>query len=139
MKERLRIVVGGYIGLLPAGGVTWDYVQYPAGLAALGHDVYFVEDSDDYPSCYDPARGVVDVDPSYGLRFAARAFGRLGLGERWCYGLLAFETLDDVLAGMEEIDGDYERHCRAARELAEGFFDAREVLTSLVERALGGR
>jgi hypothetical protein len=54
-------------------------------------------------------------------------------------GLLAFETFDDVLAGLEECDGDYERHCRAARELAEGFFDARKVLTSLVESALGGR
>lgn len=30
---RLRIVVGGYIGLLPAGGITWDYVQYPVGFA----------------------------------------------------------------------------------------------------------
>ena len=30
---RLRIVVGGYLGLLPAGGVAWDYVQYPLGFA----------------------------------------------------------------------------------------------------------
>jgi hypothetical protein len=47
--------------------------------------VWFVEDSDDYPACYDPARAVVDTDPEYGLAFAADAFARLGLGERWAY------------------------------------------------------
>src|SRR5207244_9519952 len=26
-----------------------------------------------------------DADPSYGLRFAAAAFGRIGLGGRWAY------------------------------------------------------
>lgn len=83
--SRLRIVVLGYVVRGPLGGLAWHHLQYVAGLRALGHDVYFVEDSDDYPSCYDPARGVVDVDPAYGLRFAARAFERLGLGERWCY------------------------------------------------------
>lgn len=82
---RLRVVVLGYIVRGPLGGLAWHHLQYVLGLHALGHDVYFVEDSDDYPSCYDPARGVVDADPSYGLRFAARAFERLGLAERWCY------------------------------------------------------
>ena len=81
----LRIVVLGYVVRGPIGGLAWHHLQYILGLRALGHDVYFVEDSDDYASCYDPARGVVDKDPSYGLLFAARAFERLGLGEVWCY------------------------------------------------------
>ncbi|MHB8576020.1 MAG: hypothetical protein ACYDCQ_11895, partial [Dehalococcoidia bacterium] len=51
----------------------------------LGHAVYFVEDSDDYPSCYDPSRGVTSVDPAYGLAFARRAFSRLGLANCWAY------------------------------------------------------
>jgi len=55
------------------------------GLARLGHDVYFVEDSDDYPACYDPERDITDTDPTYGLKFAANAFEKLGLGERWAY------------------------------------------------------
>jgi hypothetical protein len=38
------------------------------GLARLGHDVWFVEDSDDYPACYDPARAVVDTTPSTASR-----------------------------------------------------------------------
>jgi hypothetical protein len=83
--DRLRIVVLGYVVRGPLGGLAWHHLQYVLGLRALGHDVYFVEDSDDYPSCYDPSRGAVDADPSYGLSFAARAFERLGLAERWCY------------------------------------------------------
>jgi hypothetical protein len=81
----LRIVVLGYIVRGPLGGLAWHHLQYVLGLHALGHDVYFVEDSDDYPSGYDPSRGSVDADPTYGLAFAARAFERFGLGERWCY------------------------------------------------------
>lgn len=84
-SERLRVVVLGYVVRGPLGGLAWHHLQYVLGLRALGHDVYFVEDSDDYPSCYDPARDAVGADPSYGLAFAARAFGRLGLGARWCY------------------------------------------------------
>ena len=83
--ERLRVVVLGYLVRGPFGGMAWHHLQYVVGLARLGHDVMFVEDSDDYESCYDPERGVLGTDPSYGLRFAAAAFGRLGLGESWAY------------------------------------------------------
>src|SRR5712691_4861573 len=83
--NRLRIIILGYIVRGPLGGLAWHHLQYVLGLAALGHDVWFIEDSDDYPSCYDPARNVTDTHPSYGLRFASRAFERLGLGERWAF------------------------------------------------------
>ena len=82
---RLRIVVLGYVVRGPLGGMVWSNLQYLMGLARLGHDVYFVEDSDDYPSCYDPIRDAVDVDPSYGLDFARDAFERIGFGGRWAY------------------------------------------------------
>src|SRR5215212_7602841 len=65
--------------------MAWHHLQYVAGLAALGHDVYFFEDSDDYDSCYHPATESMDSDPQYGLRFAERAFRKLGLSERWAY------------------------------------------------------
>jgi hypothetical protein len=83
--RRLRIIVLGYLVRGPLGGLAWHHLQYVVGLHRLGHDVYFLEDSDDYPACYDPARGVTDTDPSYGLRFAAEAFTRLGLANRWAY------------------------------------------------------
>jgi hypothetical protein len=80
-----RVVVLSYVVRGPLGGMAWHHLQYVLGLARLGCDVFFAEDSDDYPSCYDPDRGYVDRDPAYGLRFAAEAFGRLGLGQRWAY------------------------------------------------------
>ncbi|MHB1561440.1 MAG: glycosyltransferase family protein, partial [Isosphaeraceae bacterium] len=82
---RSRIVVLGYIIRGPFGGMAWHHMQYVAGLARLGHDVMFIEDSDDYASCYDPERQGWGIDPSYGLRFADDALGRLGLGDRWAY------------------------------------------------------
>ncbi|MBI4524300.1 MAG: hypothetical protein HY695_10875 [Deltaproteobacteria bacterium] len=82
---RLRIIVLGYVVRGPLGGMVWSNLQYLMGLARLGHDVYFLEDSDDYPSCYDPAKGYTDTDPTYGLRFAGRVFDKIGFGEHWAY------------------------------------------------------
>jgi hypothetical protein len=84
-SDRLRIVVLGYVIRGPLGGMVWSNLQFLMGLADLGHDVHFVEDSDDYPACYDPQRHVTDTDPSYGLRFAAAVFARIGFGQRWAY------------------------------------------------------
>jgi hypothetical protein len=84
-NSRLRIVVLGYIVRGPLGGLAWHHLQYVLGLARLGHDVYFLEDSDDYPSCYDPSRDATGLDPSYGLEFAAKAFPGIGLADRWAY------------------------------------------------------
>ena len=38
----------GYIVRGPLGGMSLSDLQYLLGLADLGHDVYFVEDSGDY-------------------------------------------------------------------------------------------
>ena len=56
----LRVIVLGYIVRGPLGGLAWHHLQYVMGLTLLGYDVYFVEDSNDYPACYDPARNVTD-------------------------------------------------------------------------------
>jgi hypothetical protein len=47
-------------------------------------------------------------------------------------GLIAFRTLEEALAGIEEISGDYERHASAARGIAEEHFDSDRVLASLL-------
>ena len=49
-------------------------------------------------------------------------------------GLLVYSTLDEAVAGVEEISGNYECHCRAAREIAEEYFDSDKVLPRLLER-----
>jgi hypothetical protein len=81
----MRIVVLGYLVRGPLGGMAWHHLQYVVGLADLGHDVWFLEDSDDYESCYDPRADAMTADPSFGLAFAADAFRRLELAERWAY------------------------------------------------------
>jgi hypothetical protein len=85
VTDRLRITVCGYIVRGPLGGLAWHHLQYVLGLSRMGHDVLFVEDSDNYPSCYQPDTHAVSTDPSYGLAFCLDAFGRLGLGDRWAY------------------------------------------------------
>ena len=48
-------------------------------------------------------------------------------------GLLAFSTPDEAVAGAEAILGDYQRHCRAARALAEEWFASDRVLGRLCD------
>jgi len=50
-------------------------------------------------------------------------------------GLFAFQTLEDILAAVDEIEADYAGNCRAAREIAEEYFAAEKVVGSLMEQA----
>src|SRR4029077_14786370 len=83
--SRLRIIVIGSLIREPTGGNAWANLSYVLGLAELGHDVYYFEDSDDYAACYDPRISAATTDATYGLSFAANAFARLGLDDRWAY------------------------------------------------------
>ena len=49
-------------------------------------------------------------------------------------GLVAFRTLDEAVLGVERIASDYDRHCSAARSLAEAYFDSDRVLERLIEQ-----
>lgn len=83
MTERLRIIVTGLIAQYPLGGVTWDYVQYALGLARLGHDVYYFEDTGQWP--YDPQAGGLAKEPDFNVAYLARLMARFGLEDRWAY------------------------------------------------------
>ena len=88
MTDRLRIVVTGLIAQHPRlGGVAWDYVQYPLGLSDLGHDVYYLEDSGEWPYVVDgDARpGLIAHDPTPNVSHLAEVMERFGLGDRWMY------------------------------------------------------
>ena len=50
-------------------------------------------------------------------------------------GLFAFNTIDEAAAAIEAIDSDYERHARAAAELAREHFDAEAVLGRMLADA----
>ena len=81
----MRVLVLGYIVRGPLGGYAWHHAQYVLGLAQLGHDVYFLEDSDDFESCYNPTKFEMSADPTYGLAFTKNFFAHLGLPDRWAY------------------------------------------------------
>jgi hypothetical protein len=51
-------------------------------------------------------------------------------------GVIPFRTFEEAFAGIDEVNSRYAFHCRAAREIAEEYFDARKVLTRLIERAM---
>ena len=50
-------------------------------------------------------------------------------------GLLSFRTVEEAVTGAESIAADYEAHCRAARAVAEQYFDSDLVLARLLEQA----
>jgi len=81
--EKLRIIVGGYLGLLPAGGITWDYIQYPLGLFLLGHDVYYIEDTRLYPVYQKPGSNWNDCSSS--VNHLQRVMKYFNLSNRWAY------------------------------------------------------
>jgi glycosyltransferase involved in cell wall biosynthesis len=85
----LRIVVTGLVAQHPQlGGMTWHYLQYVAGLARLGHDVYYVEDSGEVPYNQDGGASGHDwvaKDWARNVAYLARTLARYGLEERWAY------------------------------------------------------
>lgn len=48
------------------------------------------------------------------------------------HGLLTFRDMDEAIAGVAEIDGNYSRHSRAAREIAVELFDSRRRLEAIL-------
>ena len=81
----LRIAVTGLAATYPYGGPFWDYIQYPLGLARLGHDVLYIEDAELW--CYDPAaHTLVEHGGRHADWFASRV-RRLApeLKDRWFF------------------------------------------------------
>jgi hypothetical protein len=52
-------------------------------------------------------------------------------------GLLAFTSMEEAVEGVQRINDDYRAHCKAAREIAESYLDARKVLPRLLEDCAG--
>ncbi len=51
-------------------------------------------------------------------------------------GMFRFSTLDEAAAAFDAVNSDYERQCRAAREMAVAYFDAKQVLTRILSETL---
>ncbi len=50
-------------------------------------------------------------------------------------GLFGFESTDEILRAVDQIEGDYENHSASAREVASAYFDAEKVMGALMSRA----
>jgi GT2 family glycosyltransferase len=50
-------------------------------------------------------------------------------------GLFAFSAMDEIVEALDKINSDYDRHCRAASEIAREYFSHDVVLDRLLEQA----
>jgi hypothetical protein len=51
-------------------------------------------------------------------------------------GVVAFSTVEEAVAALNEINAHYARHARSARELAEAYFDSHQVLDAVIDQAM---
>lgn len=95
---------------MPFAGVWWQVRHYLEGLRRLGHDVHYVEDSDNWP--YDPWLETVSEDASGAARRLSQLMEEAGFGDRWAFVNAAREgevwgmspeRLKEVMAGAEVI------------------------------------
>lgn len=92
----LRVVVLGIAGRTPFAGVVWQVLHYLEGFRRLGYDVYYVEDTGDWP--YDADRNTVTDDCSFTVRYIARLMSWCDLSDRWLYR----SGVDGRLFGLSE-------------------------------------
>jgi hypothetical protein len=89
VRSSLRIIVTGLITQHPLmGGITWHYLQYLLGLALLGHDVYYFEDSGEFPYNLDGGASGTDWiarNCTSNVRYLAQVMARFGLENKWAY------------------------------------------------------
>jgi hypothetical protein len=97
MPRPLTIIVGGYIVAYPLGGMTWHHLNYLLGLAELGHEVWFLEDSGSYSYPYNPQSGQCEVDSGYGREYLRQTFAQYGLPIRFCY----YSEFEDRYYGLD--------------------------------------
>jgi hypothetical protein len=95
--KRKKIIVLGFMGGCPVAGVIWQHIHYIVGLQRLGHEVYYVEDTSNYP--YNPLNADVSDDTSYAVHTLGRLASKYGFEGRWAYCARYKEPF--AMAGME--------------------------------------
>lgn len=90
----MRTIVTGLIGQYAFGGVTWDYIQYMLGFQALGHDVWYLEDTGTW--AYDPVKMEPSAACHHNTAYLGKVMADFGLGDRWIYRNAADETFHGV-------------------------------------------
>ena len=78
-----KIIVHHLLGRYPFAGIAYQTLHHLIGFSRLGHDVYYVEDSDAPP--YNPTIGNVTSDHSYSVNFVKKAMEKFGFAKKWAY------------------------------------------------------
>jgi len=85
----MRIIVTGLIAQHPwLGGMTWHYLHYLLGLARLGHDVYYFEDSGEWPYRLEGGESPdswIDWEAGHNVACLTQVMERFGLADHWAY------------------------------------------------------
>jgi hypothetical protein len=54
-------------------------------------------------------------------------------------GVFAFDDAESAVVALNEATTNYEKHCRAAREIAEAYFDSDTILGSLIDESMSAK
>jgi hypothetical protein len=81
----LNIVVAGYAASFPISAFFWQAVSFALGFRALGHEVWFLDDSGDDPWGWDLEADEPDPECRTGVAFLAREMRAVGLEDRWVF------------------------------------------------------
>ena len=92
---------------MPFAGVGWQVIQYVEGFRRLGHDVFYLEDTQRWP--YDPIADSVSDDAGPAVAYVAALMARCGMRDSWAY--------RDVAAG--ELHGSSEERLAGVLRTAE--------------------
>ena len=85
LGARPRLVVLGILGEIPLAGVVWQVLHYLEGFRRLDFDVYYVEDTGNWP--YDPKQNTVTDDCTYAVNLIGQLMSAYGWSDRWAYRL----------------------------------------------------
>jgi glycosyltransferase involved in cell wall biosynthesis len=107
-------------------GAYRDYIQNSKAEFMVAKNMYVATNSgwfSDRSICYlASGKPVLAQDTGFGRHYPT--------GE----GLLAFTNLEEAVEGVKKIDRDYQRHSKAARAIAEEYFDSDKVLSNLLSK-----
>jgi hypothetical protein len=104
-----------------------EYIQHARGEFTVARDQYVRPRTgwfSDRSACYLAAgRPVITQDTGFDTV--------LPTGK----GLFAFNSIEDIVAAVDDIESDYSRNCSAARDIAAEYFAAEKVVAGLLARA----
>ncbi|HEV7404486.1 MAG TPA: hypothetical protein VGO11_16210 [Chthoniobacteraceae bacterium] len=81
--KRKRIVVMGFMASIPIAGVVWQHLHYIVGLQRLGHEVFYIEDSQRFP--YNPVTWETLPDYTFAAETLRSLAQQYGFEDRWAF------------------------------------------------------